>query len=300
MSKSAEVGKKEEEAKIQFFLDCNLAENLGVELVGIYIKNEIENTDINQLSPKWLLVFSKFYNEELIEKLVDAGADINMQDKKGKTALHHACENNVSFNFINLLLKKGADINIKDIYGKTHFYYTKSYDSHSKVLAKFLQKNNQIDFWKTTEKPTTMVEKIFSKIKSDIIDPNLIEKLQNDLKAGLEKLSHNEALNTILEFAAEAPFEITLWSHSHIKVLGFCSGDKNDVVIFKISDANINDILSTIIHEITHLVAGVKFDNKANPFYATKNNSKIDQFIELAKSSKEKCPEIFKILDNYT
>ena len=54
---------------------------------------------------------------ELVQRLLDRGADVNAQDDYGNTALsnHHS----ISIDIVRLLLDKGADLDIKDRDGNT-------------------------------------------------------------------------------------------------------------------------------------------------------------------------------------
>jgi hypothetical protein len=59
---------------------------------------------------------------EVINLLVEFGADVNIQDKYGRTALmlHSFLE---ITNIVPILIKKGADINLKDAEGRTALFY---------------------------------------------------------------------------------------------------------------------------------------------------------------------------------
>jgi ankyrin repeat protein len=50
---------------------------------------------------------------DLVERLIDSGADINIQDETGQTALIAASDQGY-FGIVDLLLQRGADSNIKD------------------------------------------------------------------------------------------------------------------------------------------------------------------------------------------
>lgn len=57
-------------------------------------------------------------NNNYIKKLVDLGADVNVQDYAGMSPLHYACSKNDP-ELVDLLLSRGANVNIKDSLGFT-------------------------------------------------------------------------------------------------------------------------------------------------------------------------------------
>ncbi len=60
------------------------------------------------------------YNKSLVKLLIKAGAGVNIQDKKGKTALILAVKNrDCNKSWVKLLIKAGADVNIQDKEGNT-------------------------------------------------------------------------------------------------------------------------------------------------------------------------------------
>lgn len=65
---------------------------------------------------------------ELIRKMIGAGADVNVFDRNGNTALifiAHYYDEHVASHLIPLLLEKGADVNIENMEGKTAYDYAK-------------------------------------------------------------------------------------------------------------------------------------------------------------------------------
>ena len=62
---------------------------------------------------------TNIWNAEIVEMLIKAGADLNVTDKNGKTALFYA-QASGNDDIVNMLIENGADTSIKDIEGKTY------------------------------------------------------------------------------------------------------------------------------------------------------------------------------------
>lgn len=78
--------------------------------------------DINNILKKVQL-----YNADMLLFLIELGLDINIKDKKGKTALHYACYSINSIETVKEIMKYGADINIKDRKGLTPLHLACKY-----------------------------------------------------------------------------------------------------------------------------------------------------------------------------
>ena len=94
-------------------------------------------------------------NLEVVQWLVEYGADVNAKDNDGCTVLHSAVENG-NLDVINYLVKHGADINAKDYYGRSILHYTASrvkmnnlllYTSLGFGLAKPLKQHEELIQW---------------------------------------------------------------------------------------------------------------------------------------------------------
>jgi ankyrin repeat protein len=57
----------------------------------------------------------------LVEFLIERGANVNAQNNYGSTVLHYACEYQPSI--VELLVKNGANVNIQNTFGYTPFYF---------------------------------------------------------------------------------------------------------------------------------------------------------------------------------
>jgi hypothetical protein len=79
-------------------------------------------TDLNQREPTMgstaLISAAVFGKTEVARALMEAGADVNLQNQEGSTALHTAaflCRTEI----VEMLLDHGADKNLQNIYGST-------------------------------------------------------------------------------------------------------------------------------------------------------------------------------------
>ena len=74
----------------------------------------------------WAVSVSGNNNLEVLNTLINAGADVNAREEHGWTILMCAAGNNNKPEVFNVLIKAGADIFIKDKYGKTVLDYAKN------------------------------------------------------------------------------------------------------------------------------------------------------------------------------
>ena len=93
------------------------------ELAEILISNGADISDLNPFR-KTLINSSVMYaNEDTLKALIAKGVNWNAKEKiHGKTALHHAAQNN-KFGMVEFLVAHDVDINSKDKYDKTPLHY---------------------------------------------------------------------------------------------------------------------------------------------------------------------------------
>jgi hypothetical protein len=86
-------------------------------------KSSIDNCiDQKGLTPLHLAV--KYQNKDLLEMLLDNGANINVKSITGMTPLHLAALDNENKGIFEMLLDKGADVNVKTTTGLTPLHLT--------------------------------------------------------------------------------------------------------------------------------------------------------------------------------
>ena len=79
----------------------------------------VNNEDINQLTPLLYATDDNYNNLELIKLLVEKGADVNHKDRSGLTPLMKAVCHPQYLDIIKYLIEKGADINTRNIYDES-------------------------------------------------------------------------------------------------------------------------------------------------------------------------------------
>jgi hypothetical protein len=90
-----------------------------------------------------LIKASKEGDSLAVQKLIDAGVNINEPDSKGMTPLMHAIQYQ-NKEAVDTLIKKGADVNIKDKYGYTALYYAVIY-SNLKIVKLLIENGANIN-----------------------------------------------------------------------------------------------------------------------------------------------------------
>ncbi len=83
-------------------------------------------------------IAAEFGYIEIVEALIENGADINIKGRYDYTALHKACQSN-KIDIVKILIKNGADVNIKNDIEQTALYYALEYSKEE--IADILMKN---------------------------------------------------------------------------------------------------------------------------------------------------------------
>ena len=93
------------------------------------VKKEEKTTGINARNErgetKLHIAVNGYPKIKYIKALIQAGADVNVKDKYGKTPLHSALTSESPFdaNITDILIIAGADVNVKDKYGETPLHF---------------------------------------------------------------------------------------------------------------------------------------------------------------------------------
>jgi ankyrin repeat protein len=124
--------------------DCDLEKHRRRWISGIIPPSRERNTVLHKLSHGWCWWYSK-----AIDLLAKAGADLEIKDSKGETALHIAVSNKVGFwqnQCLEMLLSKGADVNaIHEKSGNTVLNMALKSGSGMSIVQKLLTHGANVD-----------------------------------------------------------------------------------------------------------------------------------------------------------
>jgi ankyrin repeat protein len=124
------------ETMLSYGASATAAEDSGETCLMLVIKaTSLGNMMESEIGAKGMFKHQDTHSKEVVKLLLDKGADVNAQDKRGRTALMHAA---TSFNVtaVRQLLEKGADKNLVDEKGNT---------AEQQMLAIGLLKDNKKD-----------------------------------------------------------------------------------------------------------------------------------------------------------
>ena len=142
--------------------DEEIAKELGKKLIEVCANGEKKDVeelidmgaDVNAENKKgWtaLMCASRYGHKEVVELLIQKGADVNAENNKGWTALMLAsaeCHKEIA----EVLIQNGADVNQKNDYGKTALIWA-SRSGHKEVVELLIQNradvNQKDDYGKT-------------------------------------------------------------------------------------------------------------------------------------------------------
>jgi ankyrin repeat protein len=134
---------KKEEKKLannisqMMFKDNNLSKQVNTAEI-LNILDSLENIDLRDSDERTPLINAACYNQQsILENLIKRGADINLQDKIGCTALHASAKNGF-IEIAKILLSFGAKVDLIDKYGNTPLSDAVFYSNGTGELIKLL------------------------------------------------------------------------------------------------------------------------------------------------------------------
>ena len=107
----------------------NAAEEGDLEKVKLLLK---EGRSINERDPRfkfgWTPLIAAIYqrNTNVVYYLIESGADVNIHDNSGQTAIMWAMASDENLDIVKYLIAHGADLNAKDKMGATALSYASS------------------------------------------------------------------------------------------------------------------------------------------------------------------------------
>jgi ankyrin repeat protein len=107
------------ERELEFIKLCIRGSLEQIELAIVNGANVNARTEEDERTPLMLAMMDTRFAPELIEALINAGADVHLRDETGGTPLMYAAGNNPNTEMITVLVKAGADVNVNDDNGYT-------------------------------------------------------------------------------------------------------------------------------------------------------------------------------------
>jgi hypothetical protein len=121
-------------------LDRHINSNRYAELLRIVDLLIAHQADVNfqnsDLGQSALHLAAHYGAKTIVTTLLENGADIEVEDKQGYTALHHVCIGDYEAMVIQQLLDAGADMDVQDsIYGQTPLHVAVLFHSFNSVMV---------------------------------------------------------------------------------------------------------------------------------------------------------------------
>ena len=145
LEKEEEKAKETKKTK-EYLSDYMLQDQLEIEESPEPQASTIPNPDeADVFGRTQLMKAAKSGNEWQLKRLLEAGADTNLKDNDGWTALMYAVRYNEGLECVELLLDAGADIKAENNYGLSALALTASYNNNPKILSLLLNKYSPSD-----------------------------------------------------------------------------------------------------------------------------------------------------------
>ena len=123
----------------EFLHDYMIFDEPEVEQINKDKSIILENPDETDSFGKTLLMkAAKAGNDWQISALLTSGANVNLKDKDGWTALMYAVRYQESLNCVDLLLQAQADVKIKNKYGSSALMIASCYNNNPQIIKKLL------------------------------------------------------------------------------------------------------------------------------------------------------------------
>ena len=125
--------------KKEYLQDYAVPEELTVELPATDSLDVIENPNEADSHGRTLLMqAAKLGNDWQIKNLLKAGADVNLKDREGWTALMYAVRYQENENCVELLLQAGADVKAVNMFETSALKLAACYNNNPQIIKKIL------------------------------------------------------------------------------------------------------------------------------------------------------------------
>ncbi len=86
-------------------------------------------------------------HKEIVELLLEKGANVNAVGQGGSTVLHHAVSaKNCQVEIVKTLIEKGGDVNVADEGGYTPLHCA-AFNGHKEIVEFLLEKGAKVGLW---------------------------------------------------------------------------------------------------------------------------------------------------------
>ncbi|MDE5066549.1 ankyrin repeat domain-containing protein [Wolbachia endosymbiont of Drosophila leontia] len=213
--------------------DFNLKDYYSFSNLKHFLKSNEKNEDLRHvlnlkrghLGTTILNVFLE--HDEVIPSLLKAGADLNMQDNKGKTLLHDTAIYSGGREDLGYLLDAKADPNIQDEKGNTplHYYAAKCGDYSRKTMDLLISKGADLSTKNNDGKTPLQVA---------IDNGNIIECLLTNSQKKLRKQLGKMLLATISDEDWDSAYDPEV--ENLRKFLNQCENDNDLKIVLNVKD----------------------------------------------------------------
>ncbi len=177
------------------------------------IRHDVDPNDVNDIyvnDKKTALMFASENNSDanVIQHLIDSGADINARDRFGKTALFFASFYS-SRQVVQVLLKNRADVNAQDKLGMTALMWASGNKNEPKLMKFLIDRGAKVDVM-DDEKMTPLNYAIHNKKDLEIIqllidkgaDVNTIDVQRISVLRRAKSIGNNAVIQLLIDNGA--------------------------------------------------------------------------------------------------
>lgn len=142
VKKGAEINAKDKKSGFTPLILAVINSNLNVIETLIECGAEVNTTEKNGFTPLILAAGSDF---EAVKILIQSGADVNFRDNIGATALMYSSAYTKNSSIIKMLIQSGADVNAKNNYGTTALMYAAEKNKVPEIIETLLRSGASVN-----------------------------------------------------------------------------------------------------------------------------------------------------------